>query len=129
MFPLIQWFKNRKLERFCLLLIGIIMGLLFWKLYTVLQRDFTEVTARLENGTMINLNAGNPAESMESLLKKGMYFEDPKDIAFIKTVVSLAKDTALKLDNLGELNKKKFSLPSINIMSSFLSKDKYPERY
>ncbi len=35
-----QWFNNRKLERLCLLLIGVIMGFLFWKLFSVLQRDF-----------------------------------------------------------------------------------------
>ncbi len=103
-----QWFKNRKLERLCLLLIGSIMGLLFWKLFSVLQRDFAEVNSRIENGTMINLNAGKPAESMVSLLKKGLYFEDPKDIAFIASAVSSAKDTASRMDNLGELNKKKF---------------------
>ena len=56
------WFNNRKLERICLLLIGIIMGLLFWKLFSVLQRDFAEVNTRMENGTMINLNAGKPAK-------------------------------------------------------------------
>ncbi len=118
MLPLFQWFKNRKLERICLLLIGIIMGLLFWKLFTVLQRDFAEVNIRIENGTMINLNAGKSAESMKSLLKKGLYYEDPKDIAFIATAVSLAKDKASKLDNLGELNKKFFF---VNAEEAFLN--------
>jgi len=65
-------FTNRKLERFSLLLIGCIMALLFWKLYTVLQRDFAEVDTRLQNGTMINLNAGRPGESMAGLLKTGL---------------------------------------------------------
>ena len=60
MSALIQWFNKRKLERMCLLLIGIIMGLLFWKLFSVLQRDFAEVDTRMENGTMINLNTGKP---------------------------------------------------------------------
>ena len=48
---LMKWFSNRKPERICLLVIAVIMGLLFWKLFSVLQRDFTEVNARLENGT------------------------------------------------------------------------------
>ena len=102
-----QTFMNRKLERFSLLLIGSIMALLFWKLYTVLQRDFAEVDPRLQNGTMINLNAGRPGESMEGLLKKGLYFEDPKDIAFVASVMK-AKDAGELLDNIGELNKKKY---------------------
>ena len=102
------WFSNRKLERLCLLLIGIIMGFLFWKLFSVLQRDFSEVNTRMENGTMINLNAGKPAETMTSLLKKGLYFEDPRDIAFIAAALSAIKDTGSAIDNTGALNKKKY---------------------
>ena len=51
-----RWFSNRKLERLCLLAIAVIMGLLFWKLFSVLQRDFAEANERLQNGTMMNLN-------------------------------------------------------------------------
>lgn len=107
MSDVIQWFKNRKLERICLLLITGIMGLLFWKLFSVLERDFSEANTRLANGTMINLNAGKPAESMERLLKTGLYFEDTKDIRFIATTLS-AKDTGPVIDNVGELNKKRY---------------------
>ncbi|MEO8765320.1 MAG: FtsW/RodA/SpoVE family cell cycle protein [Ginsengibacter sp.] len=102
------WFANRKLERLCLLLIGIIMGLLFWKLFSVLERDFAEVNTRVENGTMINLNAGKPAEGMTELLKKGLYFEDPKDITFIAATLSGLKDISTPVDNIGALNKKKY---------------------
>ena len=102
------WFGNRKTERLCLLLIGIIMALLFWKLFTVLQRDFAEVDARIDNGTMINLNAGKPAEAMTELLNKGMYFEDPKDIAFIASTVTAAKEPGSTIDNIGTLNKKQY---------------------
>src|SRR5664279_274182 len=102
------WFSKRKLERNCLLLIAIIMGLLFWKMFSVLQRDFAEVNTRMENGTMINLNAGNTAEAMTELLKKGMYFEDPKDIAFIAATVSAAKEPGSVIDNIGTLNKKQY---------------------
>ena len=108
MSTLVQWFKNRKLERICLLLIGIMMGLLFWKLLSVLQRDFAEVNTRLENGTMINLNASRPGENMESLLKNGLYFEDPKDIAFIAGVLPAVKEEGTTIDNIGALNKKKY---------------------
>ena len=108
MSALIQWFNKRKLERMCLLLIGGVMGLLFWKLFYVLQRDFSEVDGRMENGTMINLNTGNPGETMTGLLKKGLYFEDPKDIAFIAAALSAIKDTGSSIDNTGALNKKKY---------------------
>ena len=108
MASLTQWFHNRKLERLCLLLIGIIMGLLFWKLFSVLQRDFAEVDTRMQNSTMINLNAGKPAEAMAGLLKKGLYFEDPADIAFIANTISAAGDTGSAIDNIGAMNKKKY---------------------
>lgn len=104
---LIQWFKNRKLERMSLLLIGAIMGMLFWKLFSVLQRDFTEAHNRLANGTMINLNNGNTSENMAGLLKNGMYFEDPKDIAFVAAEMK-KKDDGTAMDNVGELNKKQY---------------------
>ena len=103
-----KWYQNRKLERFSLLLIAVIMGLLFWKLFTVLQRDFTEVDSRLANGTMINLNDHANPGSMDSLLKKGLYFEDPKDIQFIADAIKAARDTSSGMDNIGELNKKIF---------------------
>ena len=105
---LVQWFNNRKLERICLLLIAVMMGLLFWKLFSVLQRDFAEVNSRMENGTMINLNVGRPGDNMNSLMKKGLYFEDPKDIAFISTALSGIKDDGTVVDNVGALNKKKY---------------------
>jgi len=100
-----KWFGSRKLERSCFLLIAVIMGLLFWKLFSVLQRDFTEVNARMENGTMINLNDNRNFENMTGLLQRGLYFEDPKDISFIASTVAAAKDTTLEMANVGELNK------------------------
>jgi len=107
MSDLAQWFKNRKLERLSLVLIGSIMGLLFWKLFTVLQRDFAEVPSRLANGTMINLNEPNVSANMRKLLKTGLYFEDDKDIAFIASSLDKKENTGT-LDNVGELNKKKY---------------------
>ncbi|MEO6253254.1 MAG: FtsW/RodA/SpoVE family cell cycle protein [Ferruginibacter sp.] len=101
-----QWFSNRKLERSCLLVIAVIMGLLFWKLFSVLQRDFAEVHTRLENGTMINLNDNRNYENMTNLLQRGMYFEDPKDVSFIASTVATSRDTTVTMANVGELNKK-----------------------
>ncbi len=105
---LVEWFNNRKLERICLLFIGVMMGLLFWKLFSVLQRDFSEVNTRVQDGTMINLNAGRPSASMDGLLKKGLYFEDPKDIAFISAALGQIKNDGSAIDNIGALNKKKY---------------------
>ena len=94
MTDLAQWFKNRKLERLSLLMIAGIMGLLFWKLFTVLQRDFADVPSRLANGTMINLNEPKCAGQYEKgCLKTGLYFEDEKDIAFIASSLDKKENT------------------------------------
>jgi len=99
-------FGNRKLERSCLLAIAVIMGLLFWKLFSVLQRDFNEAGTRLHNGTMMNLNEEGKSGNMAKLLQNGMYFEDPKDISFIASKIGAAKNKTEELANVGELNKK-----------------------
>ena len=100
--------RNRNLERLCLFFITIIMALLFWKIYTVLQRDFVDVNSRLANGTMINLNDDRGKERMRILLTRGLYYEDPRDIELIATVFGRAKDSTANMDNSGELNKKNF---------------------
>lgn len=101
-----QWFNSRKLERVALLFIAILMGLLFWKLYNVLQRDFAEVDTRIENGTMLNLNTHSDSAALKNVLQKGMYFEDPKDIELIASTVNAVNQSAI--DNTGELNKEKY---------------------
>jgi cell division protein FtsW (lipid II flippase) len=108
MSDLSAWFNNRRLERICLLLISIIMGLLFWKMFSVLQRDFAETTVRMGNGTMINLNAEKPSENIKGLMTKGLYYEDPKDIDFIAASISAVSDPNEAIDNVGALNKKKY---------------------
>ena len=106
MTTLVKWFNSRKNERIALLLISLMMILLFWKLFSVLKRDFAEVSIRMENGTMIDLNKNNDSTAISRLLKNGMYFEDPKDIQFIAAKINSANTGSL--DNTGELNKKNY---------------------
>jgi cell division protein FtsW (lipid II flippase) len=103
--------NNRKFERLFLFLLTLVFGLLFFSLYQVLQRDFEDVDRRLANGTMVNLNASKAADRINNLMIKGYYFEDKKDIELIRTAVEngyLTNDETI--DNIGELNKKKFFL-------------------
>ena len=65
-----------------------VLGLLFISLYSVLQRDFSEVRQRLEEGTMVNLNDKDPGKSIKNLLQKGYYFDDQKDIELISSILS-----------------------------------------
>src|SRR5215472_8809978 len=102
---------NRNTERIFLLLITIVMSTLFYKMYLVLNADVTEIPARLQQGTIINLNDPHPAQNMKLLLQKGRYFHDEKDIDLISSTFERArlKDSTL-IDNIGDLNKKKYSV-------------------
>lgn len=104
---------SRKTERIFLLLATLILGALFVTLFFTQQQNFSDVQQRLSDGTMINLNEGNPGKKIKELLTKGYYFEDKKDIQLIENVVtdyvSLHKEA---IDNIGELNKKKFFVPA-----------------
>jgi len=104
---------NRKAERIFLLLATFILGALFVTLYLTQQQNFADVHKRLADGTMINLNEANPGKKIRGLLSKGYYFEDKKDILLIENTVanssSLHKEP---IDNVGELNKKKFFVPA-----------------
>lgn len=99
----------RNIERIFLLLNTIVLSLLFVSLYTVLQRDFTDVSQRLSDGTMVNLNDKNAGENFGNLLRKGYYFEDPRDISLMQSVVSSGLNPSEgKIDNTGEINKRNY---------------------
>ncbi|RPD51554.1 FtsW/RodA/SpoVE family cell cycle protein [Paracnuella aquatica] len=100
---------KRNTERLFLLLASVVLGLLFYQLHSVLQRDFTQVPQRIADGSMVNLNSDNPGQRLKQLLQKGFYFDDRRDIALITSTVTqnLRSDEAT-IDNIGELNKRKY---------------------
>jgi cell division protein FtsW (lipid II flippase) len=103
--------RGRGVERLALLFIAIVMGLLFFQLFEVLKRDFATVPQRLADGTMVNLNGDRVGERLKSLLQKGFYFEDSRDIDVIAKAVGnglAANETVI--DNIGELNKSRYSV-------------------
>jgi len=101
---------SRKKERFFLLLVGLVLFLLFLRLFYVEQKNFTDVDQRLKDGTMINLNAGNLAKNLSALLKRGYYFEDQKDIDLIENTIANNVASGSKFDNIGELNKRRYNI-------------------
>lgn len=104
-------YQGRNIERLFLLLITAVMAFLFYQLYNVLSKDFAEVPTRMKDGTMMNLNADKPGQRLNTLLTKGFYFQDKKDIDLISSVVSrVAATEAVAMDNIGELNKKKYNI-------------------
>ncbi|WP_432329495.1 FtsW/RodA/SpoVE family cell cycle protein [Mucilaginibacter sp. P25] len=99
---------GRRMERLFLLLTGILLAVLFVKLFGVLQLKFTDVDKRLKDGTIVNLNSPNTAQNVKALLKKGYYFDDPRDVDYIESVIASRKTTGDLVDNTGELNKRKY---------------------
>jgi cell division protein FtsW (lipid II flippase) len=100
---------QRRNERIFLVLITVVLGALFFTLFSTLQKGFIDVNTRLQSGTMVNLNSKNAAQKMKVLLQKGYYFEDKKDIELIESAVAAGLATfETAIDNVGELNKKKF---------------------
>ncbi|MCQ6957818.1 FtsW/RodA/SpoVE family cell cycle protein [Mucilaginibacter aquariorum] len=95
-------------ERIFLLLISVLFVFLFFRLYSVLQLRFADVDKRLQDGTMINLNAKDPAGQLKELLTRGYYFDDKRDINLITATVANNIGTGEKIDNIGELNKRKY---------------------
>jgi hypothetical protein len=109
---------SRSKERIFLLLIGIVLALFFARLYFVIQRNFTEVDRRVAEGTIVNLNAGKPAQNIRRLLEKGFYFEDKSDIDLIERIIVKRITTGKKFDNIGELNKKKYNVDADEAFSN-----------
>ncbi|WP_316798363.1 FtsW/RodA/SpoVE family cell cycle protein [Pedobacter frigidisoli] len=101
---------SRSRERIFILAIGLVLALFFYQLYSVIQTRFAEVAPRLKAGTMVNLNAANPAANIKSLLKKGYYFEDPRDVDLIEKTIASATESKQDLDNIGEINKRRYFL-------------------
>jgi cell division protein FtsW (lipid II flippase) len=99
---------GRGMERLFIVLTGIVLAVLFGKLYTVLQLKFINVDKRLQDGTIVNINAPNPGKNIAALLRKGYYFDDPRDISYIESVVGGKSNTAGQFDNAGEINKRKY---------------------
>src|SRR3954452_22489268 len=101
--------RARNTERFFLLILSTVMLVLFYQLFQVLQADFPDVAKRLAEGTMMNLNDEKPGDHIKTLLRKGFYFKDPKDIELIgKAVVNGRKSDKEVIDNVGELNKSSY---------------------
>lgn len=109
---------NRNTERIFLLLISIVMAVLFYKMYLVLQADFKDVDTRLSKGTMINLNDAHQAQNMKLLLQRGRYFRDEKDINLISSTFEKARlADSVAMDNIGDLNKRQYSVPAETALS------------
>ncbi|MFN2440050.1 MAG: FtsW/RodA/SpoVE family cell cycle protein, partial [Chitinophagaceae bacterium] len=103
--------KGRNLERFFLLMICIVLGLLCFNLFNVLKRDFKDVHQRLADGTMVNLNDKNTDQRIRNLLEKGFYFEDLRDVQLVYSTIARGNaNNDEVIENIGELNKAKYNV-------------------
>ena len=91
------------------MIISVVFSLLFYQLFSVLKKDFLEVPRRIAEGTMMNINDNKPGERIKTLLTRGFYFKDNRDMELISSVIE--KEYTLHpglTDNIGELNKSKY---------------------
>ncbi|GAC1380297.1 MAG: hypothetical protein NVSMB45_03400 [Ginsengibacter sp.] len=106
-----SFLQARKIERTFLILLTVVFGLLFYRLSAVQQDNLKEVSRRLADSTIMNLNGPSPEEHISTLLRKGNYYQDPRDIAFIAHILSSGlKRSVGKIDNVGELNKMQYNV-------------------
>lgn len=104
--------KGRLLERLFLILVAAILGAMFFQLFQSFKKDFEGFDQRIADGSMINLNTPNQDQQLQSLLLSGYYLENRKDVALIRKVVAQGFSEGLTIDNIGELNKKRFYVPA-----------------
>ena len=102
--------KGRTQERLFLGLIAILLVTLFIRLFGVLQGRMKDVDQRLKDGTVVNLNAPEPAKAVKALLTRGYYLEDPLDIDIISNSIAAQEAKGLSFTNIGDLNKRKFNV-------------------
>jgi cell division protein FtsW (lipid II flippase) len=98
---------GRTQERISITLIAILLLFGFFKLSGVLKHRMKDVDKGLAEGTVMNLNAQEPANAMKAMLSKGYYFDDAADIELIRSVIS-SKQQEDSFSNIGDLNKKKY---------------------
>lgn len=103
---------SRKQERLYLGLIAVLLLIAFFKLFGMLQGRMKDIGQHLKDGTIVNLNAPDPAKSLGTLLTRGYYLDDPKDIELISSVIAAKQLPGQSFSNIGDLNKRKFNLPA-----------------
>lgn len=108
---------SRKKERIFLLLIAIVLGALFARLFYMEQNNFADVDKRLQDGSMVNLNAKNPAKNIRTLLEKGYYFEDKRDADLVENILADRITPGSRFENIGDINKKKFFVDADEAMA------------
>lgn len=99
---------SRKPERLFLGLTVLLLIALFIRLFSVLQEKNKDVEKQLQEGSIINLNAPEPAKAIRALLIKRGYFEDQRDIDYIAATILAKQLPGEVFSNVGDLNKRKF---------------------
>lgn len=107
----LQQTTSRNTERIWLLAIMLLLAALFTTLFHKLEQKYADVSQRLADGSMVNINQPNAAAHITAMLQKGFYFEDPQDVQYIgKILGQRLAPSKTEIDNIGELNKSRFAV-------------------
>ncbi len=99
---------KRRSERLFLLLLSVVMLLLFFKLFGVLQNRMEGAEKRIAEGSMVNLNGPEPVKAIKSVLTTGNYDLDRRDVAYVGGILEARLEQGEVFHNIGELNKKAY---------------------
>ncbi|WP_432713155.1 FtsW/RodA/SpoVE family cell cycle protein [Pedobacter sp.] len=101
--------KRRK-ERLFIGLISVVLLLLFFKLFGVLQFRLEGTESKLAEGSIVNLNGPEPVKAIRKVLSTGNYDLDKQDIAYVSSIMDSRLQVGEPFRNIGELNKTKFDV-------------------
>jgi len=103
----------RSAERRAMIFVTIVLCLGFFTLFNNLQKPFNKAESGYKDNSVVYLNKDVNVKELSDLLIDGNYVLDEKDAAFIAQHIKEKLNEGVELPNLGELNKRTFSIPAI----------------
>ena len=99
---------RRLKERWFIGLLSVVLLLLFFKLFGVLQQRIIGTESKLADGSIVNLNGADPVKAIKRVLTTGNYDLDQRDIGYVGSILGSRLQTGEVFQNIGELNKKQY---------------------
>ena len=101
----------RRNERLFIGLLSVVLLLLFFKIFGVLEGRLAGTDKQLATGNIVNLNGPDPINNIRRVLTTGNYDLDRRDVAYIGAVLENSLEKGEAFENIGELNKKAYYVP------------------
>jgi cell division protein FtsW (lipid II flippase) len=103
---------TRRKERLFIGLLSVVLLLLFFKLFGVMQTRLAGTESKLAERSIVNLNGPDPVKAIRGVLTTGNYDLDRRDITYIGAVLENRLQSGEEFENIGELNKREYYVPA-----------------